>query len=153
MSEYDQLYGCIWGASLHGADYSPIAWEHNKQKIDNLPNSYENNEHLLIRPLFHVPMPNEFPNNRNRGGFYHYQMITIGAGYNGIMSLWDEWMREFNKLLKQLYWHEAVIHLRCEIQGTWDFTWKADIAPLRLSPPQVIENWTLENNHPKYSGG
>lgn len=149
MSEYDQMYGCIWGTSLFYSKHSIIAWEHNKQRIDALPNSYENNKHLLIRPLFRVPMPDEFPGSRNRGGFYLYQMITIGADYNGIMNIWDEWMEEFENLLTQLYWHKAVIHLRCEIQGSWDFTWKADIEPLHLSPPQPIGSWILESD-PEY---
>lgn len=145
MSEFDQLYGCIFaGGLLH----SPIAEQlylHNKDIITQLPRTPHFDGPLIIRQMFSVPIPSNFPYGegipRSVRGFHGYQMIHFAASYNNITYTWERWLIEFEAILKRLYWHKATIHLLTEMRGDFTYQWKANIEPLFESPPQTIQIW------------
>lgn len=154
MSEFDQLYGCIFAGGLI---HSPIAeqlYAHNKNVISRLPQTPHFGGPLIIRQMFSVPMPSNFPYgediSRSIRGFHGYQMIHFAASYNGVSYEWERWLIEFEAILKKLYWHKATIHLLTEIRGDFIYKWKANIEPLFESPPQIIKNWEFTGEPRKF---
>ncbi|MEM6284320.1 MAG: hypothetical protein AAF787_19165 [Chloroflexota bacterium] len=142
MTKDGRVFGCISGACLLASEYSMDCWRHNKKMIDELPEEmdYKNNV-LIVLDMFSVPMRN------TRAHFWRYQMIHFGFSIKHLDDIHDEWIQEFENLLRKLYWHETHVYMNSirEFEFT-EYSWKADIQPLLEKPPQTIKDW-------KFKGG
>ncbi len=127
------LYGCIVGGGLVGPNMDWF-FDANKARIDSLPEKTDWNSVLLTRDMFTIPM-------RENTFFYRYQMIHLGASYNGLECYWEKWLNQFEDLLQTLFWHEAHVYITIDLGGQYDYHWKADVEPFRLDPPQPVQRW------------
>lgn len=83
---------------------------HNQKIIDRLP--IEANDYpYLMKSMFHVPK------GRFENIIYHSywsRVITFGGSFKGLEDHWEEWLVKFEKLLTQLIWYEAKVHIETE---------------------------------------
>lgn len=93
----------------------PSRWQHNQQALTALPEDLVWD--LLAQPMFSLP-----PLSAS-GLFTHHQVIHFGASYNAVEYEWQQWMKNFEALLDQLYWVSATVHLDTELRGKHVFQW------------------------------
>jgi len=97
------VYGFISGITTESQD------AHNISQLQALPATGA----YLIKSLFsHVP--------QSRSHSYYGSHIHFSAGYKEFYCVDNEWLKEFETLLSNLYWNEA------EIIVTWSrerYTW------------------------------
>jgi hypothetical protein len=138
MSAEGTIYGCIFGGGLPTLKH-PFVYQYNKDVIERLPETV--GEKIVVRSMFTVPMRNEVP----IGSFYRNQMIHFGASYNHLIIKWNQWVDEFEDLLRRLYWYEAYLHVDAEDVGIISYKWQADLDALHENPPRPVEKWTRTN--------
>ena len=74
---------------------------------------------LLGREMFSVPAAASDAQTQS-------QVIHFGASYQAVEYEWSLWIKQFEALLKRLYWASAVVHLETELNGTHTFRWESD---------------------------
>ena len=134
MSAQGYIYGCIFGSGLIGSPWRDEIYRLNKAAIESLPIKQDWEQTVLIRSMFHVPMP-------DTENFYRLQMIHFGTSINHLDVYWETWLNQFETLLQTLYWFEAHANMEAELFGEHSYHWKADRAPLHLKPPEPIREW------------
>lgn len=65
------------------------------------------------------------------------QVIHFAASYRSVEYEWDAWVRQFEDLLKRLYWSTAVVHLEAESHGSHRFSWQSESYEL-LTPEEQL---------------
>jgi hypothetical protein len=139
MSEQGTIYGCIFGTGLIGSPKTNEIYRLNKAAVEALPDKQDWEQTVLIRSIFHVPMPDtEY--------FYRLQVIHFGTAINHLDAYWETWFNQFEALLRTLYWLEAHVHMEAEGFGKHSYYWEADLTPMRSDPPEPIREW-------KFTGG
>lgn len=136
MSSFDQesiVYGVIRYQPT--TDYLSA---HNHRRtnwsaIQSLPLGADDEWPLLCREMFAMPGDNIF------NGTYQTQIIHFAASYRAVEYEWEQWLAQFEALLKGMYWVSATVHLETELSGKHTFNWhseqghKPSDADLRMS--------------------
>jgi hypothetical protein len=144
VSEIARVYGCIVGPHGNLADWYGL-YPLNHATVQRLPT--QDDFPPLTRGMFTVPMDYADPG----AAFYREQIIHFGASFNHLSEYWHLWLAKFERLLGQLYWSEVRVHLQMELNGEYDYQWRAGrdagAPPAWLcSPPETTMQW-------EFSGG
>lgn len=115
MDQETIVYGCIKDISCEQLDANRR--RNNRQAMLELPNADE--WPYLCREMFSLP--------RVEVGLDSYltEVMHFGASYKAIEYEWAEWMRHFERLLNNLYWVSATVHMETELSGVHTFTWES----------------------------
>ncbi len=116
MDQESIVYGCIKDAVMFTD--SRERREKNRQAMLSLPSADQ--WPFLAQDMFSLPA------DRSIDAQYQTDVLHFGASYKAIEYEWDEWIRQFEFLLSNMYWISAVVHLETELSGTHTFTWEAD---------------------------
>lgn len=117
MESESIVYGCIRDCPSDSPAESRLRREINRQVLADLP--VGDAWSLLGREMFAF---GELPGD----GVYQTQVIHFGASYRTVEYEWNLWIKQFEALLKRLYWASAVVHLETELNGTHTFRWESD---------------------------
>lgn len=117
MESESIVYGCIRDWPSDSPAESRLRREINRQVLDELPAG--DAWSFLGREMFACC---EQPGD----GLYQTQVIHFGASYRTVEYEWSLWIKQFEALLKRLYWASAVVHLETELNGTHTFRWESD---------------------------
>lgn len=115
MDQESIVYGCIKDAPFEQEEFQHR--EANRHAISTLPAA--NEWPLISREMFTLPTL------RPVGGYYQTEVMHFGASYKAIEYEWEQWIADFEALLKQMYWVSATVHLETELSGTHTFTWQS----------------------------
>ncbi|MDO6806357.1 hypothetical protein Q4595_28125, partial [Wenyingzhuangia sp. 1_MG-2023] len=75
---------------------------------------------LLCREMFSMP------GQHLLNGTYQTHIIHFAASYRAVEYEWESWLRQFESLLKSMFWVSATVHLETELSGKHTFNWQAD---------------------------
>lgn len=117
MDSESIVYGCIRDWPSDSPAESRLRRDINRQVLADLPAG--DAWGLLGREMFACC---EQPGD----GVYQTQVIHFGASYRTVEYEWSMWIKQFEALLKRLYWASAVVHLETELNGTHTFRWESD---------------------------
>lgn len=92
--------------------YSEEHHKHNLRTIQSLP-SQEKGLSLLTREMF--------CNNELNGKMSW--VVGFARSYKNAESYWNDWINEFENLLRKLKWRSVTVILETEIFGTHQYTW------------------------------
>jgi hypothetical protein len=123
------VYGCIRDWSAEDPDASRLQRASNQQVLRNLPAGED--WPFLGRQMFSCC---EQPG----AGLFETQVIHFGASYQSLEYEWNLWVKEFEALLKQLYWATAVVHLETEMRGLHTFRWTSENGLHRPSEDELL---------------
>jgi hypothetical protein len=72
--------------------------------------------------------------------------MHFGASYQGVEHEWDQWIQNFEALLRNMFWTSAVVHLETELNGLHTFTWEtsSDCHQLGSQDMRVHCEWSRE---------
>ena len=115
MDQESIVYGCIKDAA-----YTHDEYQHrdiNRQALLALPPATE--WPLISREMFSIPKL------KPGAGYYQTDVLHFGASYKAIEYEWEQWIVEFEALLRNMYWVSATVHLETELSGTHTFTWNS----------------------------
>lgn len=140
MGHISTVYGSIIGLPKYG-DIGLSLRRKNKVVIESLPID-DSQWPWIDRGMFLVQDP-ESPK------MYRDQVIVFGASYKEVEMEWEEWLKKFESILKQLYWMTATIHLATEMVGRFTYEWDSD--------PGLLDSWATDDPMPtslwSFSGG
>jgi len=116
MDQESIVYGCIKDSLPLQAEAERIRI--NREAMLSLPSADE--WPFLSREMFSIPPAT--------ASYTHYQteVLHFGASYKAVEYEWDQWVEQFEQLLKKMYWVSATVHLETELSGTHTFVWEAD---------------------------
>ena len=115
MDQESIVYGCIKD-SAYLRDES-IHRQANRQALLNLPPA--NEWPLISREMFSIPAL------APTSGQYQTEVLHFGASYKAIEYEWEQWIADFETLLRSMYWVSATVHLETELSGTHTFVWNS----------------------------
>lgn len=117
MESESIVYGCIRDWPSDSVQESRLRRDINRQVLGQLPVGEA--WPFLGREMFSFcQQPGD--------GLYQTQVIHFGASYRAVEYEWSLWIKDFEALLKRLYWASAVVHLETELNGTHTFRWESD---------------------------
>lgn len=138
MTQQSILYGYIQGAEWMSSDLHKLH-RMNRQIIGALP---ENDAFpYLTRAMFSIP-GDEPPQ-----GTYRSQIIHFAASMKEVELEWKKWLEKFEAMLRKLYWFSAMVHLRAEVLGDYDYEWTVDanqIVNYLKDDPKPPTNWFFD---------
>ncbi len=120
VSQFDQE-SVVYGVIRHTPAVDDFAARRHRRSnmvaIRSLPASVDDEWSLLCRDMFAMPGDNVF------SGTYHTQLIHFAASYRAVEYEWESWLKQFEALLKSMYWLSATVHLETELSGKHTFNW------------------------------
>lgn len=123
MSAFDQesiVYGVIRHVPAGDEFTARLQRRSNWSAVQSLPLGVDDEWPLLCREMFSMPGDDLF------SGTYQTQLIHFAASYKAVEYEWEHWLRQFETLLKSMYWVSATVHLETELSGKHTFNWNAD---------------------------
>ena len=123
MSQFDQE-SIVYGVIRHIPAADPFGSRRERRvnwaAIQALPLGLDEDWSLLKREMFSMPGEDVF------SGTYQTQLMHFAASYRAVEYEWENWLRQFEALLKSMYWVSATVHLETELSGKHTFSWQAD---------------------------
>lgn len=123
MSKFDQesiVYGVIRHIPAADPFTARVHRRANWSAIQSLPLGVDDDWSLLCREMFSMPGDDVF------SGTYQTQLIHFAASYKAVEYEWEHWLRQFETLLKSMYWVSATVHLETELSGKHTFSWNSE---------------------------
>lgn len=123
MSDFDQesiVYGIIRHIPNTDEFSARLQRRANWSAVETLPAGVDDDWSLLCREMFAMP------GDHLLSGTYHTQLIHFAASYRAVEYEWENWIRQFESLLKSMYWVSATVHLETELSGKHTFNWQSD---------------------------
>ena len=118
MDQESIVYGCIKDLSGDRSDPETLQRRQvNRDVMLALPDA--SNWPFLCREMFSIP--NLVPDLNA----YHTEVMHFGASYRAIEYEWEQWIGKFERLLRQMYWVSASVHLETELAGVHTFSWES----------------------------
>ncbi|MCU5788193.1 hypothetical protein [Alloalcanivorax marinus] len=139
MDNESIVYGCIKPLPFGDERQRKASCFHNRRAVRALPEADESP--FLGQDMF------AFSADPGGGG-YQTQVIHFGQSYRAVEYEWAHWIAKFERLLKQMYWVSAVVHLDTELAGTHTFHWDCadDYHEPSDDPLRVRCEWSREGN-------
>jgi hypothetical protein len=132
------VYGCIKHLPFGDRQQRQASCFHNRRAIRTLPES----DHwpFLSQDMFAIS------GDPASGGSYQTQVIHFGMSYRAVEYEWEHWIAKFERLLKQMYWVGAVVHLETDFAGFHTFMWDSadDYHEPSDEPLRVRCEWSRE---------
>lgn len=123
MSQFDQE-SIVYGVIRHMPSTDELSARRERRSnlsaIQMLPLGIEDDFSLLKREMFSMAGDDIF------SGTYQTQIIHFAASYRAVEYEWENWLRQFEALLKSMYWVGATVHLETELSGKHTFNWQAE---------------------------
>lgn len=120
MSQFDQE-SVVYGVIRHSPTVDDFtARDHRRSNlmiINSLPRAVDDEWSLLCQDMFSMPGESVF------SGTYQTQLIHFAASYRAVEYEWECWLKQFESLLKSMYWLSATVHLETELSGKHTFNW------------------------------
>lgn len=113
------MYGVIRHMPSSDQFMSRLHRRTNWSAIQSLPIGVDDEWSLLCREMFSMPGDDLF------SGTYQTQLIHFAASYKAVEYEWENWLRQFEALLKSMYWVSATVHLETELSGKHTFSWES----------------------------
>lgn len=120
LAQESIVYGCIKDLVSTANDETMARRQANLQVMQELPSAED--WPLLSREMFAAS-----PDGLDIGSV-HTDVIHFGSSYKAIEHEWNEWLAQFESLLRNMYWVSATVHLETELNGTHTFIWEPDAA-------------------------
>lgn len=84
---------------------------------------------LLCREMF------SSPRQAVDFGACQTDVIHFGSSYKGVEHEWNNWIKQFEGLLDQMYWATATVHLQTAFSGSHTFVWQPEAGLHRPGEP------------------
>lgn len=123
MSQFDQesiVYGVIRHLPSSNEMDARRERRNNLASVQCLPTGIEDDMSLLRREMFSMAGVDLF------SGTYQTQVIHFAGSYRAVEYEWENWLCQFEALLKSMYWVSATVHLETELSGKHTFNWQAE---------------------------
>ncbi len=118
MSQESIVYGCIRDQLFaNRPDEAHHRRDINRRALSELPSV--DDWPLLSREMFALPTAVATLDA------VHTDVVPFGSSYVGVEYEWEQWIRSFEQLLRQMYWVSATVHLETEFNGVHTFVWEA----------------------------
>ena len=123
MSQFDQesiVYGVIRHLPSSNEMDARRERRNNLASVQCLPTGIEDDMSLLRREMFSMAGVDLF------SGTYQTQVIHFAGSYRAVEYEWENWLCQFEALLKSMYWVSATVHLETELSGKHTFNWQVE---------------------------
>ncbi|ASK34192.1 hypothetical protein CEK62_07250 [Alcanivorax sp. N3-2A] len=138
MNNESIVYGCIKHLPFGNEAERKASCFHNRRAIRGLPDAQE--RPFLCQDMFAIT------GDHATGAGYQTQVIHFGMSYRAVEYEWQQWISQFERLLKQMYWVSAVVHLETDFAGFHTFLWDSadDYHEPSDEPLRVRCEWARE---------
>ena len=123
MSQFDQE-SIVYGVIRHLPSSEELSARRERRNnwaaVQDLPLGFDDECSLLKREMFSLSGEDAF------SGAYQTQIVHFAGSYRAVEYEWENWLRQFEALLKSMYWVSATVHLETELSGKHTFNWQAD---------------------------
>ncbi|WDI44201.1 hypothetical protein [Bremerella sp. P1] len=133
------MYGVIVGAHRRSGEDFRSLYPRNAKVIESLPS--DDDHPWVDRSIF--AMPGDYPNGTYRSQAIHFGLTMKDDPYD-LDALIAEWLSKFERVLSQLYWFSATLHVVRDFPGGGTYQWSPtdeSLAGLLEDPPKPISNW------------
>jgi|TARA_R100001132_G_C3247634_1_gene75984 hypothetical protein len=111
------VYGCIRDM-VGGGGQAHERRLINRSVMESLPSA--DSWPLLSREMF-APAPAAVDLDE-----VHTDVIHFGSSYKAIEHEWNTWIKQFERVLRGMYWVSATVHLETLYNGIHTFVWETD---------------------------
>ncbi|MEE8056864.1 MAG: hypothetical protein V3T17_03365 [Pseudomonadales bacterium] len=119
MNRESVVYGCIKDMLVsHSAEEMRRHRQNNREVMMSLPSIED--WPLLSREMFSMPVQVMDVDE------VHADVVHFGTSYKAVEYEWQEWIKKFENMLKNMYWVSATVHLETAFNGHHTFIWQAE---------------------------
>ncbi len=141
MANENTLHGYIEGPLYYGHPDLHLLWDRNRAVIAALPQDAP-----LGEPVLFPQITRSFFCIAGRENRFRSQIIHFGGSYHALEYDWEQWLLNFEAILRRLYWLSALLHMEGDVAGggyEWFATEQA-MEQMLSDEPQPITEWEFE---------